>query len=111
MYLSIYLFIIYLFIYVINYAINYLSNSISIYLSIYLQVYDISKQVTFENVERWLKELRDHAEPNIVIMLVGKNLIWKYLIDYLLLLLIMLLLLIKYTYIHTYILLKETRAI
>ena len=25
--------------------------------------------VTFENVERWLKELRDHADQNIVIML------------------------------------------
>jgi small GTP-binding protein len=29
--------------------------------------------VTFENVERWLKELRDHAEPNIVVMLVGNK--------------------------------------
>lgn len=38
-----------------------------------LLVYDISKQVTFENVERWLKELRDHAEQNIVIMLVGNK--------------------------------------
>ena len=38
-----------------------------------LLVYDISKQVTFENVERWLKELRDHAEPNIVIMLGGNK--------------------------------------
>jgi ribosome biogenesis protein Tsr3 len=36
-------------------------------------VYDISKQITFENVERWLKELRDHAEQNIVIMLVGNK--------------------------------------
>jgi Ras-related protein Rab-11A len=38
-----------------------------------LLVYDISKQLTFENVERWLKELRDHAENNIVIMLVGNK--------------------------------------
>ena len=38
-----------------------------------LLVYDISKHATFENVERWLKELRDHAEPNIVIMLVGNK--------------------------------------
>ena len=35
-----------------------------------LLVYDISKLVTFENVERWLKELRDHADSHIVIMLV-----------------------------------------
>jgi small GTP-binding protein len=38
-----------------------------------LLVYDISKHVTFENVERWLKELRDHAEPNIIVMLVGNK--------------------------------------
>lgn len=29
--------------------------------------------VTFENVERWLKELRDHADSNIIIMLVGNK--------------------------------------
>lgn len=29
--------------------------------------------VTFENVERWLKELRDHADSNIVILLVGNK--------------------------------------
>lgn len=38
-----------------------------------LLVYDITKSVSFENVERWLKELRDHADSNIVIMLVGNK--------------------------------------
>ncbi|KAL9642986.1 hypothetical protein ABK040_010678 [Willaertia magna] len=38
-----------------------------------LLVYDIAKRATFENVERWLKELRDHAVPNIVVMLVGNK--------------------------------------
>mmetsp|Transcript_3075 Transcript_3075/g.14486 ORF Transcript_3075/g.14486 Transcript_3075/m.14486 type:complete len:219 (+) Transcript_3075:91-747(+) len=38
-----------------------------------LLVYDISKKMTFENVEKWLKELRDHADRNIVIMLVGNK--------------------------------------
>ena len=38
-----------------------------------LLVYDITKHATFENVERWLKELRDHAEANIVVMLVGNK--------------------------------------
>ena len=33
-------------------------------------VYDIAKHLTYENVERWLRELRDHADANIVIMLV-----------------------------------------
>jgi Ras-related protein Rab-11A len=35
-----------------------------------LLAYDISKRISFENVPRWLKELRDHADQNIVIMLV-----------------------------------------
>ncbi|KAI7899028.1 putative ras-related GTP-binding protein [Cokeromyces recurvatus] len=39
-----------------------------------LLVYDITRQSSFENVEHWLKELRDHADPNIVIMLVGNKL-------------------------------------
>jgi len=30
-----------------------------------LLVYDISKRASFENVARWLKELRDHADQNI----------------------------------------------
>jgi len=38
-----------------------------------LLVYDIAKGVTYENVERWLNELRDHADSNIVIMLVGNK--------------------------------------
>jgi len=38
-----------------------------------LLVYDVTRHVTFENVERWLKELRDHTEANIVIMLVGNK--------------------------------------
>lgn len=38
-----------------------------------LLVYDIAKHITYENVERWLKELRDHADHHIVIMLVGNK--------------------------------------
>ena len=38
-----------------------------------LLVYDIAKHLTYENVERWLRELRDHAASNIVIMLVGNT--------------------------------------
>lgn len=36
-------------------------------------VYDIAKHLTYENAERWLKELQDHADSNIVIMLVGNK--------------------------------------
>ncbi|KAG2677775.1 hypothetical protein I3760_12G112300 [Carya illinoinensis] len=36
-------------------------------------VYDATRHLTFENVERWLKELRDHTDSNIVIMLVGNK--------------------------------------
>jgi Ras-related protein Rab-11A len=35
-----------------------------------LLVYDVTRRVTFENVKRWLKELRDHADHNIIVMLV-----------------------------------------
>ncbi|KAL6544834.1 Ras-related protein RABA1f [Orobanche minor] len=38
-----------------------------------LLVYDVTRDVTFENVERWLKELRGHTDCNIVIMLVGNK--------------------------------------
>jgi len=38
-----------------------------------LLVYDVTKPMTFENVSRWLKELRDHADANIVIMLIGNK--------------------------------------
>ncbi|KAH8090376.1 ras family-domain-containing protein [Filobasidium floriforme] len=38
-----------------------------------LLVYDIAKHPTYQNVHRWLKELRDHADSNIVIMLVGNK--------------------------------------
>ncbi|BAT86714.1 hypothetical protein LR48_Vigan09g276300 [Vigna angularis] len=38
-----------------------------------LLVYDVTKPTTFENVSRWLKELRDHADVNIVIMLIGNK--------------------------------------
>jgi len=38
-----------------------------------LLVYDISKSDSYNNVERWLNELRDHADSNIVIMLVGNK--------------------------------------
>ncbi|KAG0463787.1 hypothetical protein HPP92_019372 [Vanilla planifolia] len=36
-------------------------------------VYDITKKQTFENVQRWLRELRDHADSNIVVMLAGNK--------------------------------------
>lgn len=38
-----------------------------------LLVYDITKPQTFVNAERWLHELRDHADDDIVIMLVGNK--------------------------------------
>ena len=45
-----------------------------------LLVYDIAKHLTYENVERWLRELRDHADANIVIMLVsgGHQYFWDF---------------------------------
>ncbi|KAL0443807.1 UNVERIFIED_CONTAM: Ras-related protein YPT3 [Sesamum latifolium] len=38
-----------------------------------LLVYDVTRRPTFENVLRWLRELRDHTDPNIVVMLIGNK--------------------------------------
>lgn len=38
-----------------------------------LLVYDISNHKSFDNCERWLAELREHADPRIVVMLVGNK--------------------------------------
>lgn len=38
-----------------------------------LLVYDVTRRQTFDNVERWLRELRDHTDPSIVVMLVGNK--------------------------------------
>ncbi|KAL6529487.1 Ras-related protein ypt3 [Orobanche gracilis] len=38
-----------------------------------LLVYDVTRRPSFENVMRWLKELREHADPNIVVMLIGNK--------------------------------------
>ncbi|KAL6624752.1 hypothetical protein ACP70R_032073 [Stipagrostis hirtigluma subsp. patula] len=38
-----------------------------------LLVYDITKRQSFDNVHRWLRELRDHADSSIVIMMVGNK--------------------------------------
>lgn len=38
-----------------------------------LLVYDVTRHSTFENVERWLRELRDHTDPSIVVMLAGNK--------------------------------------
>lgn len=36
-------------------------------------VYDISKRQSFDHVAKWLEELREHADKNITIMLVGNK--------------------------------------
>lgn len=38
-----------------------------------LLVFDITKHQSYDVVERWLKELYDHAEATIVVMLVGNK--------------------------------------
>ncbi|KAJ8449084.1 hypothetical protein Cgig2_004139 [Carnegiea gigantea] len=38
-----------------------------------LLVYDVTRHVTFQNVWRWLKELREHTDPNITVMLIGNK--------------------------------------
>lgn len=38
-----------------------------------LLVYDITRMNSFVNVARWLEELRDHASPDLAVMLVGNK--------------------------------------
>ena len=38
-----------------------------------LVVYDITKPQSFENVDKWLKEVRDHGAENMVLMLIGNK--------------------------------------
>jgi small GTP-binding protein len=38
-----------------------------------LIVFDVTKTHTFQAVEKWLNELREYAEPNIMILLVGNK--------------------------------------
>eukprot|EP00441_Pelagodinium_beii_P028096 CAMPEP_0197661962 /NCGR_PEP_ID=MMETSP1338-20131121/51773_1 /TAXON_ID=43686 ORGANISM="Pelagodinium beii, Strain RCC1491" /NCGR_SAMPLE_ID=MMETSP1338 /ASSEMBLY_ACC=CAM_ASM_000754 /LENGTH=215 /DNA_ID=CAMNT_0043239617 /DNA_START=64 /DNA_END=711 /DNA_ORIENTATION=- len=38
-----------------------------------LLVYDVTKQASFQNCMKWMEELRQAAEPDIVIMLVGNK--------------------------------------
>jgi GTPase SAR1 family protein len=36
-------------------------------------VYDLTKLETFENINRWLKELKENAEPDVILMLIGNK--------------------------------------
>ena len=38
-----------------------------------LLVYDITRKDTFYNVNKWLRELREHADMNISIIMVGNK--------------------------------------
>lgn len=38
-----------------------------------LVVYDITKPLSFENLDKWLQELREHADPYVCIMIVGNK--------------------------------------
>ena len=38
-----------------------------------LLVYDVTNEKSFQAVQRWMEELKDNAEPDIVIMLVGNK--------------------------------------
>ena len=36
-------------------------------------VYDVTKASTFVSIKRWVEELREHASPHIVTLLVGNK--------------------------------------
>ena len=37
-------------------------------------MYDITKEQSFLHIEKWISEVKEHAEPDIVLMLVGNKL-------------------------------------
>ncbi len=38
-----------------------------------LLLYDVTKSSSFSNIKTWVEELREHASPHIVAMLVGNK--------------------------------------
>ncbi|XP_021759468.1 ras-related protein Rab11D-like [Chenopodium quinoa] len=38
-----------------------------------LLVYDVTRKATFKNAARWLRELREHTDLNVVVMLIGNK--------------------------------------
>ena len=42
-------------------------------------VFDVTVHRSFENVANWMKDLREHAEPSTVIMLIGNKMDLKHL--------------------------------
>lgn len=38
-----------------------------------LLLYDVTKASSFSNIKTWIEELREHASPHIVAMLVGNK--------------------------------------
>jgi small GTP-binding protein len=38
-----------------------------------LVVYDITKKETFDNIDRWITELKKNAEPDVTIILIGNK--------------------------------------
>ncbi len=38
-----------------------------------LLVYDVTKASTFTNCSKWLKELKENAEPDVVVLLIGNK--------------------------------------
>ena len=36
-------------------------------------MYDITKTLSFENLDKWLNELKEHADPYCCIMIVGNK--------------------------------------
>ncbi|VVB08110.1 unnamed protein product [Arabis nemorensis] len=53
------------------YAYRPLTNSYYSEAVVALILYDITNRTSFKNVEGWLKELRDHTDPDTVIGLIG----------------------------------------
>ena len=43
------------------------------FLSALLLLYDVTNKVSFDNIRAWLGEIREYAQDDVVIMLLGTN--------------------------------------
>lgn len=44
---------------------------IYVYISALLLLYDVTNKISFDNIRAWLSEIRDYANDQVVIMLIG----------------------------------------
>ena len=53
----------------------------SYFVAALLLLYDVTNKISFDNIRAWLGEIREYAQDDVVIMLLGKNYLYNLLHD------------------------------